>query len=143
MAAQGSSGQGPLGPLQGIPTPPRSPTLAMGQSLSLQQGCRAPHCWVLPRPTLCTAGAGSPHSRALALSVALFPRQFQGHTDGASCIDISNYGTKLWTGGLDNTVRCWDLREGRQLQQHDFSSQVGAGAAGSTTGPAGTCRAAA
>ncbi|XP_053822212.1 transducin-like enhancer protein 2 isoform X2 [Vidua chalybeata] len=49
---------------------------------------------------------------------------FQGHTDGASCIDISNYGTKLWTGGLDNTVRCWDLREGRQLQQHDFSSQI-------------------
>lgn len=51
-------------------------------------------------------------------------RQFQGHTDGASCIDISADGTKLWTGGLDNTVRSWDLREGRQLQQHDFSSQV-------------------
>ena len=34
------------------------------------------------------------------------------------------HGTRLWTGGLDNTVRCWDLREGRQLQQHDFSSQV-------------------
>lgn len=51
-------------------------------------------------------------------------RQFQGHTDGASCIDISDYGTRLWTGGLDNTVRCWDLREGRQLQQHDFSSQI-------------------
>uniref|UniRef100_A0A3B5A7C6 Transducin-like enhancer protein 1 n=1 Tax=Stegastes partitus TaxID=144197 RepID=A0A3B5A7C6_9TELE len=50
--------------------------------------------------------------------------QFQGHTDGASCIDISNDGTKLWTGGLDNTVRCWDLREGRQLQQHDFTSQI-------------------
>lgn len=54
-------------------------------------------------------------------------RQFQGHTDGASCIDISDYGTRLWTGGLDNTVRCWDLREGRQLQQHDFSSQVSHG----------------
>lgn len=51
-------------------------------------------------------------------------RQFQGHTDGASCIDISSEGTKLWTGGLDNTVRSWDLREGRQLQQHDFNSQV-------------------
>ena len=51
-------------------------------------------------------------------------RQFQGHTDGASCIDISSDGTKLWTGGLDNTVRSWDLREGRQLQQHDFSSQI-------------------
>jgi WD40 repeat protein len=35
-----------------------------------------------------------------------------GHyTDGASCIDISPDGTKLWTGGLDNTVRSWDLRE--------------------------------
>ncbi|MFT7818815.1 transducin-like enhancer protein 1 isoform X3 [Arapaima gigas] len=51
-------------------------------------------------------------------------RQFQGHTDGASCIDIASDGVKLWTGGLDSTVRCWDLREGRQLQQHDFSSQI-------------------
>ena len=25
---------------------------------------------------------------------------FQGHTDGASCIDISSDGTKLWTGKL-------------------------------------------
>lgn len=49
---------------------------------------------------------------------------FLGHTDGASCIDISADGTKLWTGGLDNTVRSWDLREGRQLQQHDFGSQI-------------------
>lgn len=57
-------------------------------------------------------------------------RQFQGHTDGASCIDISHDGTKLWTGGLDNTVRSWDLREGRQLQQHDFTSQVGTGPRG-------------
>lgn len=57
-------------------------------------------------------------------SVPFNYRQFQGHTDGASCIDISHDGTKLWTGGLDNTVRSWDLREGRQLQQHDFTSQV-------------------
>lgn len=28
------------------------------------------------------------------------------------------------SGGLDNTVRSWDLREGRQLQQHDFTSQI-------------------
>ena len=51
-------------------------------------------------------------------------RQFQGHTDGASCIDISPDGNKLWTGGLDNTVRLWDLRQGKQLQQHDFTSQI-------------------
>ncbi|XP_062888374.1 transducin-like enhancer protein 1 isoform X2 [Mobula hypostoma] len=51
-------------------------------------------------------------------------RQFQGHSDGVSCTDISNDGTKLWTGALDNTVRCWDLREGRQMHQHDFASQI-------------------
>ncbi len=63
-------------------------------------------------------------SHCLNPSFFVICRQFQGHTDGASCIDISHDGTKLWTGGLDNTVRSWDLREGRQLQQHDFTSQV-------------------
>ncbi|XP_018671917.2 groucho isoform X1 [Ciona intestinalis] len=51
-------------------------------------------------------------------------RQFQGHTDGASCIDISPDGTKLWTGGLDNTVRSWNLTAGKQLDQYDFPSQI-------------------
>jgi WD40 repeat protein len=53
-------------------------------------------------------------------------RTFQGHTDGASCIDISPDGTKLWTGGLDNTVRQWDLHNlgGKQVRQHDFNSQI-------------------
>lgn len=51
-------------------------------------------------------------------------RQFQGHTDGASCIDISPDGTKLYTGGLDNTVRSWNLTAGKQLDQYDFSSQI-------------------
>uniref|UniRef100_H2YVU0 Groucho/TLE N-terminal Q-rich domain-containing protein n=1 Tax=Ciona savignyi TaxID=51511 RepID=H2YVU0_CIOSA len=51
-------------------------------------------------------------------------RQFQGHTDGASCIDISPDGTKLWTGGLDNTVRSWNLTAGKQLDQYDFTSQI-------------------
>ncbi|KAI9560285.1 hypothetical protein GHT06_014300 [Daphnia sinensis] len=51
-------------------------------------------------------------------------RQVQGYTDGASCIDMSADGTRLWTGGLDQTVRSCDLREGRQLAQHDFASQI-------------------
>ena len=64
-------------------------------------------------------------NKKFVLDVFLCPsRQFQGHTDGASCIDISPEGNKLWTGGLDNSVRSWDLREGRQLQQHDFASQI-------------------
>jgi WD40 repeat protein len=45
------------------------------------------------------------------LTLTELHRQFQGHTDGASCIDISPDGSRLWTGGLDNTVRAWDLRE--------------------------------
>ncbi|KAH0628243.1 hypothetical protein JD844_009132 [Phrynosoma platyrhinos] len=72
------------------------------------------------RATLGTEANESAHVDIEASS----QEQFQGHTDGASCIDISNDGTKLWTGGLDNTVRSWDLREGRQLQQHDFTSQI-------------------
>ena len=40
-------------------------------------------------------------------------QQLAGHSDGASCIDISPDGLKLWTGSLDTTVRCWDLREVR------------------------------
>ncbi|KAK7912560.1 hypothetical protein WMY93_012771 [Mugilogobius chulae] len=68
--------------------------------------------WDISQP-----GSKSPVSQLDCLAV-------QGHTDGASCIDISHDGTKLWTGGLDNTVRSWDLREGRQLQQHDFTSQI-------------------
>lgn len=55
---------------------------------------------------------------------ACLSRQFQGHTDGASCIDLTPDGSRVWTGGLDNTVRCWDVREGRQLQQFEFDSQI-------------------
>lgn len=51
-------------------------------------------------------------------------RQFHGHTDGSSCIDISPDGSKLWTGSLDNTVRSWDLREDQQIHQYDFNSQI-------------------
>lgn len=51
-------------------------------------------------------------------------RLLRGHTDGASCVDITPEGNKLWTGSLDATVRCWDLRDGRQIQQQDFNSQI-------------------
>ncbi|KAF1769237.1 hypothetical protein GCK72_001052 [Caenorhabditis remanei] len=47
-----------------------------------------------------------------------------GHQDGASCLDLSKDGTKLWSGGLDNSVRCWDLGQRKELAKHDFSSQV-------------------
>uniref|UniRef100_A0A3P8QDX7 Groucho/TLE N-terminal Q-rich domain-containing protein n=1 Tax=Astatotilapia calliptera TaxID=8154 RepID=A0A3P8QDX7_ASTCA len=87
----------------------------------------APACYALaisPDSKVCFSCCSDGNIAVWDLNNQTLVRQFQGHTDGASCIDISNDGTKLWTGGLDNTVRSWDLREGRQLQQHDFTSQI-------------------
>ena len=87
----------------------------------------APACYALaisPDSKVCFSCCSDGHIAVWDLHNQTLVRQFQGHTDGASCIDISADGSKLWTGGLDNTVRSWDLREGRQLQQHDFTSQI-------------------
>ncbi|XP_033323707.1 TLE family member transcriptional corepressor groucho isoform X5 [Megalopta genalis] len=87
----------------------------------------APACYALaisPDSKVCFSCCSDGNIAVWDLHNEILIRQFQGHTDGASCIDISADGTKLWTGGLDNTVRSWDLREGRQLQQHDLNSQI-------------------
>ncbi|KAL0118504.1 hypothetical protein PUN28_009283 [Cardiocondyla obscurior] len=87
----------------------------------------APACYALaisPDSKVCFSCCSDGNIAVWDLQNETLVRQFQGHTDGASCIDISADGSKLWTGGLDNTVRSWDLREGRQLQQHDFNSQI-------------------
>lgn len=87
----------------------------------------APACYALaisPDSKVCFSCCSDGNIAVWDLNNQTLVRQFQGHTDGASCIDISPDGTRLWTGGLDNTVRSWDLREGRQLQQHDFNSQI-------------------
>ncbi|XP_076643737.1 TLE family member transcriptional corepressor groucho isoform X3 [Halictus rubicundus] len=87
----------------------------------------APACYALaisPDSKVCFSCCSDGNIAVWDLHNESLIRQFQGHTDGASCIDISADGTKLWTGGLDNTVRSWDLREGRQLQQHDLNSQI-------------------
>jgi len=87
----------------------------------------APACYALaisPDSKVCFSCCSDGNIAVWDLHNQTLVRQFQGHTDGASCIDISADGTKLWTGGLDNTVRSWDLREGRQLNQHDFQSQI-------------------
>ncbi|TNM87833.1 hypothetical protein fugu_006054 [Takifugu bimaculatus] len=66
----------------------------------------APACYALaisPDNKVCFSCCSDGNIVVWDLHNQTLVRQFQGHTDGASCIDISNDGTKLWTGGLDNT----------------------------------------
>ncbi|XP_065671029.1 transducin-like enhancer protein 1 isoform X8 [Hydra vulgaris] len=96
-------------------------------TIKAELNSNAPACYALaisPDSKVCFSCCSDGNIAVLDLHNQKIVQQFQGHTDGASCIDISPDGTKLWTGGLDNTVRSWDLREGRQLQQHDFNSQI-------------------
>lgn len=76
-----------------------------------------------PKPEHCSVRILS-YDQTYSIRENFLFRQFQGHTDGASCIDLTPDGLRVWTGGLDNTVRCWDVREGRQLQQFEFDSQI-------------------
>ncbi|KAI1709278.1 protein groucho-2 [Ditylenchus destructor] len=47
-----------------------------------------------------------------------------GHQDGASCVDLASDGIKLWTGGLDSTVRSWDIRERTEIDKYVLESQI-------------------
>lgn len=51
-------------------------------------------------------------------------KSFSAHTDGASCIDITPDGSRLVTGGLDCTVRIWDLKTFKPLDVRNLSAQV-------------------
>lgn len=50
--------------------------------------------------------------------------KFQGHEDGASCIDISSDGNTLWTGGLDTTLKSWNLNSGKIVGEKDFVTET-------------------
>ena len=59
----------------------------------------------------------------LRLKNSVPTRKFKAHRDGASCADFR--GDCLWTGGLDNTVKCWDIKGGdRMVQSFEMDSQV-------------------
>jgi WD40 repeat protein len=61
----------------------------------------APACYALaisPDSKVCFSCCSDGNIAVWDLHNQSLVRQFQGHTDGASCIDISPDGTKLWTG---------------------------------------------
>lgn len=51
-------------------------------------------------------------------------RTLNGHLEGASCLELSADQTRLYSGGLDKTVRIWDLVASKELHRFSHSSQV-------------------
>jgi len=51
-------------------------------------------------------------------------QSFNGHAEGASCVEISSDQTKLYSGGLDQTVRVWDIAGGKEITKVTLPSQI-------------------
>lgn len=47
-----------------------------------------------------------------------------GHADGVSSLDLSPDGTKVLSGGLDSTLRVWDIGTGKEISSYLFPSQI-------------------
>ncbi|CAF1121421.1 unnamed protein product [Rotaria sp. Silwood1] len=111
------------------PTPSNQPPLSTSPRIKGELKLTAPACYALAigpsdsKLCYCCCSDGSIaiydiHNQSLVKS-------FVGHADGTSCIDIAPDGRTMWTGGLDNTVRCWDLRNDyAPLQTYEFDSQI-------------------
>ena len=87
----------------------------------------APACYALaisPNSQLCFSCCSDGRINVWDLHNQKLVRTFDGHTDGASCVDITPDGKKLVTGGLDSTVRVWDLMQSEELMYCSFPSQV-------------------
>ncbi|VDD76528.1 unnamed protein product, partial [Mesocestoides corti] len=89
----------------------------------------APACYALalsPDCKLCYSCCSDGHVAVWDIHNQSVVQQFHAHGDGASCIELASQGTRLWTGGLDNKVRCWDIRgsSSHRLHHIEFKSQV-------------------
>ncbi|CAL8077107.1 unnamed protein product [Calicophoron daubneyi] len=89
----------------------------------------APACYALALSTngkLCYSCCSDGYVSVWDVHNQSVVHQFHGHVDGTSCVEISSDGNRLWTGGLDHKVCCWDIRgnPSRPLHHIEFKSQV-------------------
>ncbi|KAJ4454559.1 putative Transcription factor unc-37 [Paratrimastix pyriformis] len=73
---------------------------------------------------LCYACTSNGIVGAWDLNTGVCVRTFTGHEGAVSCADLSTDGRTLITGGLDNTVKVWDLVADRLMTTLNFSAQV-------------------
>ncbi|TGZ65526.1 hypothetical protein CRM22_005835 [Opisthorchis felineus] len=89
----------------------------------------APACYALalsPNGKLCYSCCSDGYVSVWDVHNQSVVHQFHGHTDGTSCVELCPDGNRLWTGGLDHKVCCWDIRAptSRSLAFMEFKSQV-------------------
>ncbi|CAH8622858.1 unnamed protein product [Dicrocoelium dendriticum] len=89
----------------------------------------APACYALalsPNGRLCYSCCSDGFVSVWDVHNQSVVHQFHGHMDGTSCVELTPDGNRLWTGGLDHKVCCWDIRANppRPLNHMEFKSQV-------------------
>ena len=86
----------------------------------------APACYALaisPDSKVCFSCCSDGNIAVWDLHNETLVQQFQGHTDGASCIDISPDGSRLWTGELCAPVLfVFDMSNSLIQQLHTVTS---------------------
>ncbi len=65
----------------------------------------------------CGQYAGTQKLRLFDLKKWQEVRQFAGHVNAVRCVDFAEDGTRLISGSLDQTVRVWDVKSGKELQK--------------------------